>query len=496
VRRLRSLRPDIRGLIILARCTPCYGGSALAGVNVRGLAPLGLRPLRPPSGDAMPVSPTQRSIQEITNRKNLLLLVSLRWLAVFGQVAAIAIADFWLGISLPVWQMGAVIVFLIGLNLLTLYRYASGAVITNTELFLDLLLDVATLTVQLYLSGGATNPFVSLFLLQAVLGAVLLRPWSTWTIVVVTSGCFVGLTFFYNDIGFSMSDPDQGHSTVLGLHTYGMFTSYLLAAVLLVLFVTRINQNLRDRDLRLAELRQQSAEEGHIVRMGLLASGAAHELGTPLATLSVILNDWERVPALRTDDDFVMELAEMQAQLNRCKEIVSGILRSSGEERGEDSQPSSIVSFIDSVVQDWEGSRGAAKLHYTNRLNGDFIIASDILLKRILFNVLDNAFEASPDWVGLDISRNGDLLVIAVRDAGPGFSSDMLAEFGKPYMSTKQRPGSGLGLFLVVNVLRKLGGRASAINVPTGGAIVELSLPVAALSVEPANAPQTVTGDY
>ncbi len=425
----------------------------------------------------------QNSIQEIANRKNLLLLVSLRWLAVIGQVAAIAGADFWLGISLPVWKMGAVIGFLIALNLVTLYRYKSGAVITNAELFLELLLDVAALTVQLYFSGGATNPFVSLFLLQAVLAAVLLRPLSTWTIVAVTSGCFVWLTFYYNEIGFSMLGRDQLQSRTFGLHTYGTFISFLLAAVLLVLFVTRIDQNIRDRDMRLAELRQQSAEEEHIVRMGLLASGAAHELGTPLATLSVILNDWERMPALHADDELATELAEMQVQLNRCKEIVSGILKSSGEARGENSEACSIVSFIDGVVDEWEVSRGSAKLHYTNRLHDDFIIASDILLKQILFNILDNAFEASPGWIGLDISRDGGLIVISVRDAGTGFSSDMLAEFGKPYMSTKQRPGSGLGLFLVVNVLRKLGGKASALNVPSGGAIVELSLPVHALSI-------------
>lgn len=442
------------------------------------------------------VIPAQNSIQEIANRKNLLLLVSLRWLAVIGQVAAIAVADIWLGISLPVWQMAAVIGFLVALNLTTLYRYASGAVITNTELFLDLLLDVATLTLQLYLSGGATNPFVSLFLLQAVLGAVLLRPWSSWMIVAVTSGCFIGLTFYHHEIGFSMLGQDPVQARMFDLHAYGMFICFLLAAGLLVLFVTRIDHNLRDRDMRLAELRQQSAEEGHIVRMGLLASGAAHELGTPLATLSVILNDWERMPALRADGDFVMELAEMQTQLNRCKEIVSGILRSSGEARGEESQPCGIVAFIDGVVDDWESGRGAARLHYTNRLTDDFVIASDILLRQILFNVLDNAFEASPDWVGLDISRDRDLLVISVRDAGAGFSSAMLAEFGKPYMSTKQRPGSGLGLFLVVNVLRKLGGKASAINVPSGGAIVELSLPVAALSIKSANETKSVSGDH
>jgi two-component system sensor histidine kinase RegB len=430
------------------------------------------------------VGSPKATIQEITNRKNLLLLVTLRWLAVIGQIGAIAIATFWLEIPLPVWHMAAVIVFLITLNLITLYRYGSGAIITNTELFLDLLLDVATLTGQLYLSGGATNPFVSLFLLQAILGAVLLQTWSTWTIVAVTSGCFIWLTAFYNEIGFTTPEGSRAHSRLFDLHIYGMFVCFLLAAVLLVLFVTRINRNLRDQDLRLAQLRQQSAEEEHIVRMGLLASGAAHELGTPLATLSVILNDWERMPALRADAEIATELAEMQAQLNRCKTIVSGILRSSGEERGENSERTTIVAFIDGVVDDWEDSRNPARLEYTNRLDIDFAIASDVLLQQILYNVLDNAFEASPAFVGIDISRAGEMLTIAVRDAGPGFAPDMLTEFGKPYRSTKQKPGSGLGLFLVVNVLRKLGGQASALNVPSGGAIVALSLPIAALSVE------------
>jgi two-component system, sensor histidine kinase RegB len=430
------------------------------------------------------VTSPQGSIQEITNRKNLLLLVTLRWLAVLGQVCAITIVNSWLEIPLPVWQMAAVVAFLIALNLITLHRYNSGANITNAELLLDLLLDVAALTVQLYLSGGATNPFVTLFLLQAVLGAVLLQPWSTWTIVAVTSGCFIWLTFFYNDIGFSMAAHAHDKADIFDLHIYGMFVGFLIAAVLLVLFVTRINSNVRDRDMRLAELRQQSAEEEHIVRMGLLASGAAHELGTPLATLSVILNDWEHMPALRADSEIAMELAEMQAQINRCKTIVSGILRSSGEVRGENSERASLFSVINGIVADWKSSRGPTNLKYGNRLGDDFMIASDLLLKQILFNLLDNAFEASPAWVGIDVSRNDDQLVIAVRDAGPGFSPEMLAGFGKPYRSTKQQPGSGLGLFLVVNVLRKLGGQANAINVPSGGAIVELTLPITALSIE------------
>jgi len=109
---------------------------------------------------------------------------------------------------------------------------------------------------------------------------------------------------------------------------------------------------------------------------------------------------------------------------------------------------------------------------------------SDSALKQILCNVLDNAHEASPLRMALSVSHDGDTLVLQVRDKGPGFAPEMLAQFGKPYQSSKGRPGGGLGLFLVVNVVRKLGGRVTAENAPEGGAIVTLYLPLAMLTIE------------
>ncbi|MFO1058884.1 MAG: ATP-binding protein [Dongiaceae bacterium] len=427
------------------------------------------------------------SIQETTNRKNLSLLLILRWLAVGGQVAAIAVAHLWLGIGLPLLQMACVVLFLVGLNVVSLYLYRSRAVVTDTELFIALLLDVAALTIQLYLSGGATNPFVSLFLLQVILGAVLLRPWATWTIVLVTSCSYVWLTAFYEDIGLSMHPRGPGRADHFGLHIQGMFICFVLAAVLLVLFITRIARNLRDRDARLADLARQSAEEEQIVRMGLLASGAAHELGTPLATLSVILNDWERMPALRGDQGLAEDFADMRTALGRCKEIISQILVSSGEARGEEAERTTLGAFLQHVVESWRGTRSPRRLDYVDGFAPDEAIVSDAILKQILFSVLDNALEASPDWVGIATSRQGDQLLVEIRDRGPGFTPEMLAGLGKPYQSTKNRPGSGLGLFLVVNVLRKLGGAVTATNDADGGAVVRLRLPIAALSIAEAH---------
>jgi two-component system sensor histidine kinase RegB len=429
----------------------------------------------------------QNAIQETANRKNLLLLVALRWVAVLGQIMAIGIASFGLHITLPLVAMSGVILFLVVLNLATTVRAHSGRPVTNVELLVELLIDVSALTVQLYLSGGATNPFVSLYLLQAILGAVLLRSWATWTIVAVAILCYIGLITLYRDIGLALPMPGQGNAGAYNLHIYGMFICFLLAVVLLVLFLSRINENLREQDQRLAELKRQSAEEEHIVSMGLLASGAAHELGTPLSTISVILNDWEQMPALRGDGDLAVDLAELQAQLARCKEIVSGILRSSGEARGEGARRAGLIAFFDDAIGDWEQSRDPPSLTYDNVIESDMTIASDELLRQVIFNVLDNALEASADEIHVSVAQEDDMLQVTVSDSGPGFSKEMLADLGRPYRSTKGRPGRGLGLFLVCNVLRKLGGRVDVSNRPAGGAMVQLRIPTASLSVEAAH---------
>ncbi len=425
----------------------------------------------------------QAFIQEATNRKNLLLLVLLRWFAVIGQVAAIAVAYLWLGFHMSLPSMGGVILFLIGLNIAALARLRRVTPVTDLELLGGLLLDVIALTVQLYLSGGATNPFISLFLLQTILGAVLLRSWSSWMIVAVASACYVGLMLFYHDVGLLADMAAEGTDTFSNLHVLGSFVCFLLAAILLVAFVTRINRNLREQDLRLAELRQRSAEEGHVVRLGLLASGAAHELGTPLSTIAVILNDWQRMPVMRDVPDLAHDLSEIQEQLARCKEIVSSVLRSSGEERGEGAARCGVIAFFNDAVVEWQRIRAPVNFTFDNQIEPDITIVSDILLRQVLFNVLDNALEASPGEINVQLLQDRDSLVIVVCDTGSGFSAEVLADIGKPYQSTKGQPGRGLGLFLVVNVLRKLGGHVVTANRPTGGAIVELHIPISALAV-------------
>ncbi|RXF72735.1 HAMP domain-containing histidine kinase [Hansschlegelia zhihuaiae] len=409
----------------------------------------------------------------------MLQLVQLRWIAVGGQVATIAFVQFGLGVALPLAPMAAVVAALVALNLSFLARLRWRRSVSHVELFLTLAFDASALTAQLYLSGGATNPFAFLFLLHVTLAAVLLQPWATWTIAAVTVVALTFLVFFNRPLML----PAEWDWSLPDLQIAGMLICFALDAGLLAVFVARISKNLRERDLRLAAMRQRAAEEEHIVRMGLLASGAAHELGTPLATLDVILSDWRRMPKLAKDKDLAAEIADMQEEVRRCKTIVTGILMSAGEARGEAPAATTVRRFLEEIVADRRSARAGAEIELLDRFGEDVAIVSDSALKQVIGNVVDNAVEAPSAWVGVEASREGEALMLTVRDAGPGFAPEILRGLGKPYVSSKGKPGGGLGLFLVVNVVRKLGGVVEARNRPEGGAAVSLTLPLEALAV-------------
>jgi len=449
-------------------------------------------PFRAPSPAKASADPASAA-----GRKNMQQLILLRWIAVLGQVATIGAAYFIFRIPLPFDAMLTLVLALAAFNVVSVLRLRARRPVTNTELFIALLVDVGILTAQLYCSGGAANPFVFLYLLQATLAAVLLRPWSTWTVLGVTLVCFAGLT----QTGLPLNLPMNHHLGLLSPYVQGMLLCFALNAALLVVFIARISRNLRTRDDRLAAMRQRAAEEEHIVRMGLLASGAAHELGTPLSTLAVILGDWRRMPPFADDPELRHEIDEMQAQVMRCKSIVSGILMSAGETRGDAPTETTVYRFLDQLVSQWRESRSAKRLVYENRFGHDMRIISDSALKQMICNVLDNALEASPTWQRLVVERRGKSLELTVLDAGPGFVPDILAQLGKPYQSSKGRPGGGLGLFLSVNVARTLGGSLAARNLPDGGAAVILTLPLSTLALDearpaarPGAAPANPTG--
>jgi two-component system sensor histidine kinase RegB len=410
---------------------------------------------------------------------NLRLLTQLRWIAVAGQLATMAAVNDLMGVPLPLAPMLGVVIGLVVWNFASILRARSPRPVTSAELFIGLLVDVLMLSAQLYLSGGATNPFVSLFLLQVILGAVLLGPAWAAALTAVTAAAFVILA----ERHLPLALPHQHSGDFFDLHVLGMFVCFVLTAGLLLFFLTRIAANQRAQELRLAELRQRAVDEAHVTRIGLLAAGAAHELGTPLSTLSVILSDWKRLNLFRDDAEARAELATLASQVERCKVIVSGVLQSSGAPRGEGTLRTTVRGFLDEAVAEWSSRTPAVALVYDNAFSPDAPFVSDLALKQLVANLLDNATDTGSPALGLTARRAAEALEIVVWDEGPGFEPGILARLGQPYVTTKDKPGGGLGLFLVTNVVRRLGGGVVAANREAGGAVVTVTLPLAGLGV-------------
>jgi len=397
-------------------------------------------------------------------------LVQLRWIAVAGQLVTILATGPALGVPLPLAPMLLVVASLAAVNLLTLAVLPRHGA-TGWELLLALMFDMGSLTVQLYLSGGSGNPFVSLYLLQVALAATLLRPVAAWVVAAAAAGCYV----LIGVRNWPLLLPPQLASVQDEMFALGRWLGFALVATLLVVFITRISRTLREQDAHLAELRRRAAEEDGIVRIGLFASGAAHELGTPLASIAVILADWRRLPRVAADPDLAGEVEEMQAEVRRCKAIVTDILHSAGQPRGETLEARPARLFLAEVIASWRLTRpDTAVTVDLDRLAGAMLV-TDPALRQAIGSLLENAVEASPVAIEIHGFREDDELVVAIVDHGPGFPPDMLRGIGRPLQSLKGA-GHGMGLFLASNVARRLDGRLEAEN-RDAGAEVRLILP-------------------
>ncbi|MGA9657769.1 MAG: ATP-binding protein [Asticcacaulis sp.] len=444
-----------------------------------------------------------QKIDQTANRKNLGVLINLRGIAFCAQIAAILLTYYGLNIVLPVSYMIMTAAILVGLNLYSLYRLKLDKPISNTDLFAGLVIDVLVLSLQLHFSGGTYNPFVSFFMLPVIIGAVMLDAAYAWAIYVLTLVAYLALAIAgLNEPMPAMAMPgmemaaSKGSSLIdrSSLHMHGMMLGYGICAGALVFMITRVRANLRVRDAELEGMKAAALEESHLVRMGLLSTGAAHELGTPLTTVSVILQDWHDLPLPRRKADLMADIETLQAQIERCKTIVSDILASSGDSRGEGASVRPLKAFITDIVHDWQQSH--PDVVFESKVNlPDTDVVAERVIQQALTNIFDNAREAAlvPDQaeISFDARLDGDNLHMTISDKGKGFEADILSRLGQPYVTTKgtseKGHGRGLGLFLVSNTLRKLGGTFKAENRLSGhkviGADVILSLPLSAIRI-------------
>jgi two-component system sensor histidine kinase RegB len=411
------------------------------------------------------------------NQKNLRQLLILRAIAMFAQIITIIIVDVFLKISLPKNLMFLVIFLLALFSLKSFYNLKKNTV-SDKNLFIELLFDVCAFALQIYLSGGISNPFISLFLLQVIIGAILLKPLFSWLIALITFIFYLLLSKFFYVINFNfiiesaMQNHHNSHHDNFDLHLRGMLVSYIISAILLIIFIGKIIKNIRNGEKKIHDLEQQFLKEKQLIEMGLFATSSAHNLGTPLSTISVIINDWKKI---HNDNNLHDDIKIIESQLQKCKNILSEILNYSGKSRLESFESQSLKNCCQNLVINWRKSCEIKKLEYEFLCGTEQPFFFDNILTQAIYNVFNNAFEAYKNNIKITFSNDKNNLIINVIDDGEGFDEKVLKNLGKPNLSTKK--SSGLGLYLTIKTLEKINGNLTVKNIKNFGTQVEISIP-------------------
>jgi len=418
--------------------------------------------------------------QDEMARRILRRLFLLRNITILGAGAGIIAANTYFGLSLPLQPLIITLVLLAVLNLLTWLRLKSGIVISNTEIFVQMLLDIAGITSLFYFTGGASNPFIWFYLLPLLIAATILPRGYTWFMAALTVACYSGL-FFYN-----VPLPHNGmhHDGGFQMHVFGMWLGFVMSAGFVAVIIVGMAHNLRERDRRLAEAREQALLNERLVALGTLATGAAHELGTPLGTMAILTAELEQEYVDNAHSDLHRKLGILRKQTERCKEALSVISASAGAGRAESGHRMRVGAYLDEVINEWQAQRPDATLEYRpvpSNESGEII--AERTLTQALINVLNNAADASPDSVKLSSSWTSTALSLEISDRGPGLSADVHEQLGRTPVTTKTE-GLGVGLFLAHATIQRLGGNLALEDRIRGGTTVRITLPLLADQVQ------------
>jgi two-component system sensor histidine kinase RegB len=407
---------------------------------------------------------------------NLRRLVVIRAIAVAGQGIAIWVAVVRLGMLLPLRELVGILVAMSVLALGTLLRLRLPFVVRDGELFAHLLADVAALTGVLYYSGGGSNPFVTLYLVPLAFAAAALPAAHAWAMAGLSAACYTLLLFF----NVPLPESHAGHAHDFGLHVLGMWLGFVLAAGLIAGFAVRMSATLRERDRLAAEMREREIRQERVLALGTLAAGAAHELGTPLSTMAVLVNDLAPDRPVSAD-----KLAILRTQIGRCKDILSSLSATAGQPRAEGGARLPLDAWLSEILRKWQAMRPGvgARTFLAGAQPAPQIVAEQTLAQAIT-NILNNAADASPEIVEIEGHWNERQLTLEVADRGPGLAPEVQAAVGETPVTTKPAgAGLGLGLFLAYTTLSRFGGTVRLSNREGGGVLCRLELPLDTLKV-------------
>ena len=409
-----------------------------------------------------------------STRQNLRRLFLLRNFTIVGIVLGLGLAAGVLGQPLPVAPLAIILLLLGGLNIITWRLSRADSSVSDAAIFSQLLLDVAAVTGVFYYTGGASNPFIWFYLLPLVIAATILPRVYTWIMASLTVTCYSVLLFHFVPLPHDATHHEGGFQ----MHVFGMWLGFLMSAGVVAVTIVGMAHSLRERDRKLAEAREQVLQNERLVAMGSLAAGAAHELGTPLGTMAILVNELAQEYPDTVDRGLHDKLDILGQQIARCKQALSVLSATAGANRAEAGHRMPVDDYVRLVVVEWQEQRPGVSLdvRLDPRATGCELIA-ERTLTQALVNILNNAADASPQDIRMVAAWTESRLTLEIADRGPGLHEGVSGRLGRQPVTTKDE-GMGVGFYLARATVQRLGGELLIQNREQGGTITRIGLPL------------------
>jgi len=403
-------------------------------------------------------------------------LIRLRWLAVFGQAAAVLVVNDGLDFELPVWPCLAVIGLYAWLNVALRLRFRGNERLEPDRYAWLLAVDIAELAILLFLTGGLQNPFAFLFLGPVLISATALPARMTSMLAGFAMVCATVLMFIHYPLPWSSEDPLELPQPYM----IGVWLALLLCIGYISIYAWQIIEESRQLAEALAATEIVLTREQHLTQLDGLAAAAAHELGTPLSTIALVSRELQK--ALGESSPHADDVKLLREQVQRCGDILGKLTQLPSP--GEPFERMKLSSLIEEVVAPHRNFGVAIAVSTPVAAGEEPVVARNPAIMYGLGNLVENAIDFARERVEVAAEWSADKVAVTINDDGPGFPPEIMDRMGEPFVTGRRRrqraanenPGLGLGFFIAKTLLERSGATLSLDNrqFPQRGAIVKV----------------------
>ena len=379
--------------------------------------------------------------------------ITLRWIGIIGQLIAVNFVYLFLNSSFDFITSNLVIFLGILSNLYLIFIYKKTQ-LSDRSAFIFLLIDILQLGVLLYLSGGITNPFVIFILIPSVFSSSNLSLRTNTLLVILTIIIIVFLTFNYQDLPINLnSDFHNNH-----YFYYSIPVSLIIALVFLNYFAMTFGTQSRLRKEALGKMEEVMAKEHELLSLGGQAAAAAHSLGTPLSTITIIAHDLMK--QFKGQKDLEKDIELLNSQVERCNEILKRLTLNPVEEDEFIDKDINIRDYLHEIISSFKEISKKEFVFNFDQDSNPKKISKSIEIVYGLRNFIGNANKFAKNSIFINLKSDSEFTELTVEDDGNGYPRDIISKIGEPYLKSnyskdKSKEGLGLGLFIGKTLLEK-----------------------------------------